>query len=90
MPAAPRHSSKLRTIRKGGGDAGAAAVAAGAGLLAWWMVKRTRTGARVTATGEAEEAARLAAVPTAGMKRLGLGLAGGCAGLTGVLLVASL
>lgn len=54
------------------------------------MVKRTRTGARMTATGEAEEAARLAGVPTAGMKRLSLGLAGGCAGLAGVLLVASL
>lgn len=64
--------------------------AASAGLLAWWMVKRTRTGAHMTATGEAEEAARLAGVPTAGMKRLGLGLAGGCAGLAGVLLVASL
>lgn len=64
--------------------------AAGAGLLAWWMVKRTRTGARMTATGEAEEAARLAGVPTPRMKRLGLGLAGGCAGLAGVLLVASL
>ena len=63
---------------------------AGVGLLAWWLAKRTRTGARMTATGEAEEAARLAGVPTAGMKRLGLGLAGGCAGLAGVLLVASL
>ena len=63
---------------------------AGVGCAAWWLAKRTRTGAHMTATGEATEAARLSGVPTAAMKRLGLALAGGCAGLAGVLLAASL
>jgi ribose transport system permease protein len=59
-------------------------------LAAWALVQWTRTGAHMTATGEADEAARLAGVRTKAMKRLGLLLAGGCAGLTAVLLSSSL
>lgn len=54
-------------------------------LLGW-----TRVGAHMVATGEAEEAARLSGIATARMKRLGLLLAGLCAGLTAVLLAANL
>ena len=42
------------------------------------------------ATGEADEAARLAGIATARMKRLGLTLSGLLAGVTAVLLAASL
>jgi ribose transport system permease protein len=42
------------------------------------------------ATGEADEAARLAGIRTAGMKRLGLTLSGGFAAITAVLLAANL
>lgn len=63
-----------------------AAVAA----LAYALVKWTRTGAHLVATGEAEEAARLAGIPTKRMKLLALTLAGLLAGLTAVLLAASL
>lgn len=63
-----------------------AAVAA----LAYGLVKWTRTGAHLVATGEAEEAARLAGIATRRMKRLALTLAGLLAGLTAVLLAASL
>ncbi|WP_372620304.1 ABC transporter permease [Falsiroseomonas sp.] len=59
-------------------------------LAAWLLVKWTRTGAHLVATGEAEEAARLAGINTLGMKRLSLTLAGACAGLTAVLLASSL
>ena len=58
--------------------------------LAWVLVKWTRTGAHMLATGEADEAARRAGIPTARMKRLGLTLAGLLAGLTAVLLAANL
>lgn len=68
--------------------------------LVWWLaavalgtlflIKCTRTGARMTATGEASEAARLAGIDTLRMKCLGLALAGLFAGLTAVLLAASL
>lgn len=67
--------------------------------LVWWLaavaaaafvfVNWTRTGAHLVATGEAEEAARLAGIRTARMKRLGLGLSGLLAGGTAVLLAAS-
>ncbi len=63
---------------------------AGVALFAWLMLKWTRTGAHMIATGEAEEAARLSGIATARMKRLGLLLAGLCAGLTAVLLAANL
>lgn len=67
--------------------------------LVWWLsvvagaafvfVNWTRTGSHLVATGEAEEAARLAGIRTARMKRLGLGLSGLLAGGTAVLLAAS-
>jgi ribose transport system permease protein len=59
-------------------------------LACWFGVRWTRTGAHMTATGEAEEAARLSGIATARMKRLGLLLSGVLAGLTAVLLAASL
>jgi ribose transport system permease protein len=59
-------------------------------LLALFLVKWTRTGARMTATGEAGEAARLAGINVRAMKCLGLSLAGLLAGATAVLLTASL
>lgn len=62
---------------------------AGFTLFAWILLKWTRTGAHMTATGEAEEAARLAGVATARMKRLGLLLAGIFAAATAVLLAAN-
>jgi ribose transport system permease protein len=63
---------------------------AGAGFAAWVLVKWTKLGAHLVATGEADEAARLAGIRTLAMKRLALTLAGACAGLTAVLLAASL
>ncbi|GEO13259.1 ABC transporter permease [Microvirga aerophila] len=67
--------------------------------LVWWLVgvaatifvfvNWTRAGSHLVATGEAEEAARLAGIRTARMKRLGLGLSGLLAGGTAVLLAAS-
>jgi ribose transport system permease protein len=63
---------------------------AGTALAAWLLVKWTRVGAHLVATGEADEAARLAGIRTLAMKRLALTLAGACAGLTAVLLAASL
>jgi ribose transport system permease protein len=72
----------------------------GVSNLAWWLIlaalacflllKWTRTGAHLLATGEAEEAARLAGIRTMAMKRLGLALSGLFAGGTAVLLASSL
>ena len=62
----------------------------GIALAAYLLVRWTRTGAHLVATGEAEEAARLAGIRTARMKRLGLMLSGLLAGVTAVLLAASL
>jgi ribose transport system permease protein len=62
----------------------------GTAVAAWLLVKWTKTGAHLVATGEADEAARLAGIRTLAMKRLALTLAGACAGLTAVLLAASL
>lgn len=59
-------------------------------LFAWVLVKWTRTGAHMVATGEADEAARLAGIATARMKRIGLLLAGVFAGLMAALLAANL
>lgn len=59
-------------------------------LFAWVLVKWTRTGAHMVATGEADEAARLAGIATGRMKRIGLLLAGVLAGLMAVLLAANL
>ncbi|HEV7260376.1 MAG TPA: ABC transporter permease [Bosea sp. (in: a-proteobacteria)] len=63
---------------------------AGATLFAWGLVKWTRTGAHMVATGEADEAARLAGIATARMKRIGLLLAGVFAGVMAALLAANL
>ncbi len=59
-------------------------------LFAWGLVKWTRTGAHMVATGEADEAARLAGIATARIKRIGLLLAGIFAGLMAALLAANL
>ncbi|MBM3521334.1 MAG: ABC transporter permease [Alphaproteobacteria bacterium] len=58
--------------------------------LAQFVVRRTRLGAHMLATGEAEDAARLAGIDVARIKLLGLALSGGLAGLTAVLLVGAL
>jgi ribose transport system permease protein len=63
---------------------------AGATLFAYVLVKWTRTGAHMTATGEADEAARLSGIATKRMKRIGLLLSGLFAGITAVLLAANL
>jgi ribose transport system permease protein len=63
---------------------------AGVALAAYLLVKWTRTGAHMTATGEAADAARLAGIATDKMKRIGLTLSGACAGLAAVLLAANL
>ena len=63
---------------------------AGVTLFAYGLVKWTRTGAHMVATGEADEAARLAGIATARMKRIGLLLAGVLASITAVLLAANL
>ncbi len=63
---------------------------AGTTLFAWGLIKWTRTGAHMVATGEADEAARLAGIATARMKRIGLLLAGLFAGIMAVLLAANL
>ncbi|KQW00490.1 ABC transporter permease [Rhizobacter sp. Root1221] len=58
--------------------------------FAYGLVKWTRTGAHMVATGEADDAARLAGIATARMKRFGMLLAGALAGLMAVLLAANL
>lgn len=62
----------------------------GATLFAWALIKWTRTGAHMVATGEADEAARLAGIATARMKRIGLLLASVFASIMAVLLAANL
>ncbi|OYU48844.1 MAG: ABC transporter permease [Rhizobiales bacterium PAR1] len=59
-------------------------------LFAYIFLKWTRTGAHMIATGEADEAARLAGIATKRMKRLGLILCGLFAGIAAVLLAANL
>ena len=63
---------------------------AGVTLFAWGLVKWTRTGAHMVATGEADEAARLSGIATFRMKRIGLLLSGILAAITAVLLAANL
>ncbi|WP_262329539.1 ABC transporter permease [Bosea sp. BH3] len=63
---------------------------AGATLFAWGLVRWTKTGAHMVATGEADEAARLAGIATPRMKRIGLLLAGLFAGIMAMLLAANL
>lgn len=62
----------------------------GVTLFAWGLVKWTRTGAHMVATGEADEAARLSGIATGKMKRIGLLLSGILAAVTAVLLAANL
>ncbi len=62
----------------------------GAVAIAYVLLKWTRTGAHMIATGEADEAARLAGIATKRMKRLGLALSGAFAGVAAVLLAANL
>lgn len=59
-------------------------------LLTYGLIKWTRIGAHMVATGEADEAARLSGIATARMKRIGMLLTGLCAGITAVLLAANL
>lgn len=61
-----------------------------AGIAAYVLLKWTRTGSHMIATGEADEAARLAGIATARMKRLGMLLSGIFAAITAVLLAANL
>jgi ribose transport system permease protein len=73
---------------------------AGIPVLALWMavlagiclfvMKKTRLGLHMIFTGEADEAARLSGIPVKSMKLVGLTLSGTFAGLTAVLLTASL
>lgn len=58
--------------------------------FAFVLLKWTRTGAHLAATGEAGEAARLAGVDTPKMRRLGLALSGLFAGGAALLLAANL
>lgn len=58
--------------------------------FAYVLVKWTRTGAHMVATGEADEAARLSGVDVGRMKRLGLLLAGVMASIAAFLLAANL
>jgi len=59
-------------------------------LFTYGLVKWTRTGAHMVATGEADEAARLAGIATGKMKRIGLLLTGVFAAIMAVLLAANL
>lgn len=64
--------------------------AAGAAILAVFVLKQTRLGLHMTATGDADEAARLAGVATMRMKLIGMTLSGLFAGIGAVLLAANL
>lgn len=55
-----------------------------------FFIKQTRLGMHMVCTGEAEEAARLTGISIHTMKTLGLILSGFTAGITGILLTASL
>ena len=61
-----------------------------ASTVSYVLLRWTRTGAHMMATGEADEAARLAGIATLKMKRLGLLLASLFASVTAVLLAANL
>jgi ribose transport system permease protein len=63
---------------------------AGATAFSYVLIKWTRTGAHMTATGETDEVARLAGIATGRMKRIGLALSGLFAAITGFLLAANL
>lgn len=59
-------------------------------VVAAFVLTRTRFGRYVYAVGGNEEAARLAGVPVRGVKLAVYAVAGGCAGLAGVLLLGQL
>jgi ribose transport system permease protein len=59
-------------------------------LIALFVMKQTRLGIHMVFTGEASEAARLGGIPVKALKVLGLTLSGLLAGVTAVLLAASL
>lgn len=59
-------------------------------LFSYGLVNWTRIGAHMSATGEADEAARLAGIATARMKRIGMALSGTLASVMAVLLAANL
>lgn len=61
-----------------------------ASCLALFVLKQTRLGVHLLATGEAPEAARRAGIATRRVKIIGLGLSGLAAGVTAVLLSAAL
>ncbi|GAB4193927.1 MAG: sugar ABC transporter permease [Thalassobaculales bacterium] len=61
-----------------------------AAVLCLFLIKQTRLGLHMVATGEAEDAARLAGIATRRMKLLGLAASGLAAGVTAVLLTSSL
>ena len=63
---------------------------AGAALFAAFLLTQTRLGLHMTFTGEADEAARLSGVNVRRTKQVGLLLSGVAAGLTAVLLTATL
>jgi ribose transport system permease protein len=64
-----------------------AGVASGVALF---VLKQTRLGLHMTATGDADEAARLAGVATKRMKLIGMTLSGLCAGIGALMLTANL
>jgi ribose/xylose/arabinose/galactoside ABC-type transport system permease subunit len=59
-------------------------------VAAWFVLSRTRFGRYVYAVGGNEEAARLAGVPVRLIKLGVYAIAGGCAGLAGLLMVGQL
>lgn len=59
-------------------------------LIALFLLKQTRLGFRMLATGEAAEATRLAGVDIRRIKIVGLGLSGLAAGITAVLMTSNL
>ena len=63
---------------------------AAAALIAVIVLKQTRLGLHMTATGDAAEAARLSGIATMSMKLVGLTLSGLFAGVAAVLLAANL
>ena len=59
-------------------------------VLMQFLVKQTRTGIHLVCTGEAEEGARLAGIPTRRIKVLAMALSGFWAAFTGLLLTSNL
>jgi ribose transport system permease protein len=64
--------------------------AGAAAVIALFMLTQTRLGLHMTATGDADEASRLAGIATSRMKLIGMTLSGVFAGIGAVLLAANL